>query len=76
MERMHRMEPLGHQKLDAGTDQLVTVVAEQRLGLGVHDDDPPVGADAHDRIWCRLDQSSKQLLGVLDHSTSRMSPAF
>ena len=35
-------------------DQLVPAVAEQPLGLGVDQHDPPVGVDAHHRIRRRL----------------------
>ena len=37
---MHGAEPLGHQDLDLPPQQLLAGVAEERLGLGVDQDDP------------------------------------
>ena len=55
----------GDQDLDRLSDQLCARVAEEPLGLRVHEDDPAVLADDHHRVGGRLEQPSKPGLDCL-----------
>ncbi len=57
--------PIGHQQLDALTDELGTWVAEETLGLNVDQLDRAVGVDDHHRVRGRLEQRAKPGVGAL-----------
>ena len=52
-------EPLGHQDLDLPPQQLLAGVAEERLGLGVDQDDPAGRVDDHHRVGGRLQEPAE-----------------
>jgi len=57
-------EPPGDQHLHRPAQQLLPLVAEQRLGLGIDQPDRPGTVHDHHRIRGRLQQRTKPLLGI------------
>src|SRR5262249_11100626 len=55
-------EALRHQHLDPLADELVARVAEELLGLGVDEDDPPAALHDDHGVGCRLEQAAELLL--------------
>ena len=53
--------------------QLVPPVAEQPLGLRVHQHDPAVGVDAHHRVGRRLEQPDQHVIRELHGARSPVS---
>ena len=53
------------EQLDGTADQLVALVAEQRLGLGVDERDEPVRIDTDDRVRSSLEKAAELGLGTL-----------
>ncbi len=62
MNLTHRIRD---QHLHRLPDQLIPAVAEQPLGLRVHQGDPPVGVHAHHRVRGRLQQPREPGLSTL-----------
>lgn len=62
MRRVPADEPLRHELFHLRADELVAVVAEQRLGLAVHQGDATVRLDADDRVGCEVQQSFERAL--------------
>ena len=55
---------LGHQDLDALTDQFVCLIAKQDLHLRIDENDPPLVIRDDHRVRCTLEQAAN-LLGVV-----------
>src|SRR5262249_42688973 len=64
MARVPVPEALPDQELDRLPNELRARVAEQLLGLGIDEEDPPVRIDDHHRIGGSLEEPSKLVLGL------------
>jgi len=64
---------VGDQEFHRLADQLVPPVAEQLLGLGVDQRDPPVGVDAHHRVRRGLQQPGKPVVLKVVHGHHTVS---
>ncbi len=62
---MGRLEGIGDQYLHRLADQLLPPVAEQPLRLRVDQRDTAVPVDAHDGVWCPLEEAGKQPISDL-----------
>src|SRR5687767_9916365 len=59
MLRMFGSEPLGHEFLDGGPQELAPRIPEQQLGLSVDEHDVAVSIDDDDRVRRGFEETSK-----------------
>jgi len=62
---MFAAQALGHEHLDGPAEHLAASVAEELLGLGVDQDDPPLLVHDHHRVRGRLEQPPELRLRLL-----------
>jgi hypothetical protein len=59
---VHGAGRLWDQDLDQLADKFLALVAEQPFRLGVDQDDPAVGGDAHHRVRSRLQERDERAI--------------